>query len=33
MCKINVKMGFYHVNICRHEHEKKHDKAMVQDHA
>jgi hypothetical protein len=22
MCKINVKMGFYHANICRHEHEK-----------
>ncbi len=22
MCKINVKIEFYHVNICRHEHEK-----------
>ncbi len=22
MCKINVKMDFYYVNICKHEHEK-----------
>jgi len=22
MCKINVKMDIYYVNICKHEHEK-----------
>jgi len=22
MCKTNVKMNFYYVNICKHEHEK-----------
>jgi hypothetical protein len=22
MCKTNVKMDFYYVNICKHEHEK-----------
>jgi hypothetical protein len=35
MCKTNVKTIFYYANICKHEHEheKKHDKAMVQVHA
>jgi hypothetical protein len=28
-CKTNVKMNFYYVNICKHEH----DKDMLQDHA
>jgi hypothetical protein len=23
MCKTNMKMDFYYVNICKHEHEKK----------
>ncbi len=31
MCKTNVKMNIYYVSMCKHEHEKKHDKPMVQD--
>jgi hypothetical protein len=23
MCKINVKTNIYHINICKHEYEKK----------
>jgi hypothetical protein len=26
MCKINMKTNLYYANICKHEHEKKHDK-------
>ncbi len=33
MCKTNVKTNLYYANICKHGHEKKHDKSMVQDHA
>jgi hypothetical protein len=33
MRKTNEKTNLYYANICKHEHEKKHDKAMVQDHA
>jgi hypothetical protein len=29
--KQNMKMYIYYVNICKHEYEKKHDKAMMQD--
>jgi hypothetical protein len=29
MCKTNVKTNLYYANICKHEHEKEHDKAMV----
>jgi len=31
MCKTNVKINFYYVNICKHE-QKKHDKIIVQDY-
>ncbi len=33
MRKKNMKMNLYYINICKHEHEKKHDKAMMQDYA
>jgi hypothetical protein len=33
MCKTNVKTNLYYANICKHEHEKNHDKAMMQDYA
>ncbi len=29
MCKINVKTDIYYANICKPEHEKIYDKAMV----
>ncbi len=31
MCKTNMKVDFYYADICKHEHEKKHDKIMMQD--
>ncbi len=31
MCKTNVKMDIYYVNICKHDYEKELDKGMVQD--
>jgi hypothetical protein len=33
MCKVNVKMNFYYVNICTHEHEKNVRMLFVQNRA
>ncbi len=33
MCQTNMKTNIYYANICKHEHEKIHDKVMVQDRA
>jgi len=31
MCNTNMKINFYYANIYKHEHEKEHDKVVMQD--